>query len=355
MYGHKKILLPLILLGLVTVLFGLTKTHAQTSSNYDVTVSPVFFDLSANPGDTVSDKIRIRNNTSSPIPIKLEVKRLAGDLSGNLSLTQAANDYTLSWIKFSQDSFIAKPLEWTDVPFSVNIPKDAAYGYYWTITFTQDNTNPLAKTGVSLTGAAAVPILLNVKKTGALTQGKLSGFATNSNFYEYPPVNISTTFQNTGNVHIRPRGNIFIKDWLGRQIAVLDVNSAQGTILPNAARMFASSWDDSFITSESKIVDGQPVLDKNGKPKTTLKVRFDKILDLRIGRYTASELIVITTDKKDIPFEAQTSFWIFPWKVVLAAILFVVLAGVGFFSTIRNLVRKILKLFRKRQKEENSI
>ncbi len=354
-YGRKKLLLPLILLGLATLLFLFPKVFAQTPSNYDVTVSPVFFDFSSNPEGTISDKIRIRNNTTSPLPIRIEVKRLTGDESGDLVLRDDNSDNSLSWIKFNSNTFVAKPLEWTDVPFKIDVPKEAAYGYYFAVSFTQDNTNPLAKTGVALTGAAAVPILLNVRKEGAKFQGKMVSFKTDSNYYEYPPVKLITTFENTGNVHVRPRGNIFIKDWLGRQVAVLNINNTQSTVLPNIKKSFESSWDDSFITEEPKMEDGQVKLDKNGKPETTLKIRFDKILDLKIGRYTATALLVISTSTRDIPFQAETSFFVFPWKVVIGVILFVIFAGIGFFNTFKNMLKRISRLFGRKKKEENSI
>jgi hypothetical protein len=342
-YGKKLLLLPLILIGL----FLVTKVFAQspTPSNYDVTVSPVFFDLSANPGDSLSNKVKLRNNTTSPLPIKIVVEKMTGDVNGDLTLREDANDTSLSWIKFTSTTFVAKPLEWTDIPFTIDVAKDAAYGYYFAISFTQDNNSPIKRTGATITGAAAVPILLNVKKEGAKINGQLVSVTTDSAFYEYPPIKFSAIFENTGNVHIRPTGNIFIKDWLGRQIAVLDLNPNQATVLPNIKKNLEASWDDSFITVEPKMEAGQVKLDKNGKPETSLKFHFDKILDLRIGRYIATALVVISTNTKDIPFEMQTSFWIFPWKVVLGALLFVAFAGIGFYSTLRNFVRRILTIF----------
>ena len=327
--------------------------HAQTPtpSNYDVTVSPVFFDLTSNPGDTVSEKVRIRNNTTSPLPIKLEVKKMTGDLNGELTLKDTSSDDSLSWIKFAETAFVAKPLEWTDVPFTITIPKEAAYGYYYAISFTQDNTSPLAKTGAKITGAAAVPILLNVRKEGAKIEGKLISFTTDAAWYEYPPIKLLTKFENTGNIHIRPTGNIFIKDMLGRQVAVLTINGTQGTILPNTKKTFESIWNDSFITREPKMIDGQVVLDKNGKPETSLKIRFDKILDLRIGKYTAAALMVVSTKTRDIPYQAETSFFVFPWKVVLGAFLFVLFAGIGFLNTFKNLIRRVFKIFKKSNNE----
>ncbi len=345
-YGYKKLFLPLILLILGFVVFSFS-VLAQAPQNYDVTVSPVFLDLSANPGQTITEKIRIRNNTNSPLPLKISVKRLAGDEVGDLTLNEENSDQSLDWINFTNKSFIAPSLEWSDVVFTIQVPNTAAYGYYFAVTFEHDDSSPFAKTGAKITGAAAVPILLNVKKDGAKIDGKLAEFKTDSNFYEYPPVKFTINFQNSGNVHVRPFGNIFITDWLGRQVGVLNVNDTQGAILPNTRKVFEVAFNDSFITREPKIEDGQVVLDKDGNPKTTLKIRFDKILDLRIGRYNASALLVLNTSNRDIPFQAETSFFVFPWMLVIGIILFVIFAGVGFFNTIRNFVRRILKIFRK--------
>ncbi len=343
----KKLLLPLSLLVGFFVFIPLVSTFAQQSPNYDVTVSPVFFDLSANPGSTVSDKIRVRNNTSNPLSIKLEVKKLTGDDNGDLVIKDENDDNSLSWIKFKEKTFVAKPLEWTDVPFSIEVPKTAAYGYYFAVNFTQENNDKLNQVGTKITGAAAVPILLNVRKNGAKFEGNVKSFTATKGFYEYLPVSLTTVFQNTGNVHVKPRGNIFIRDFLGRQVAILDVNSTQGTVLPNTKKAFESIWNDSFITEEPKMEDGQIKLDKNGKPQTTLKIKFDKILDLRIGKYTATSLLVISTNTRDIPFQSETSFFVFPWKVVLIAIAFVVFAFLGFANTIKNLIKRIIKIFKK--------
>ena len=83
-YGKKLLFLPLLITALFATALFAKNTLAQ-ESNYDVTVSPVFFDLTANPGTTVSDRIRVRNNTNSPIPVRVEVKRLTGDENGELT------------------------------------------------------------------------------------------------------------------------------------------------------------------------------------------------------------------------------------------------------------------------------
>jgi hypothetical protein len=193
-----------------------------------------------------------------------------------------------------------------------------------------------------------------VQKAGAKMQGKLVSFTTDAGFYEYPPIKFLVNFSNIGNVHIRPQGSIFIKDSLGRQLAILNVNPGLGAVLPSAARIFDATWDDSFITVEPKTNYGQPKLDKNGKPETQLSIRWDKILDLRIGKYTATTLLVVSTPQRDVPYEAETSFWIFPWKVVLIAIAFVAFAGVGFYNTFKGFIKRALRIFGIGRKESET-
>lgn len=319
--GRKKLFLPLILLGFTALFVGKTLVSAQTPPNYDVTVSPVFFDLSSNPGDTISDKVRIRNNTTSPLPIKLEVKKLTGDVNGDLTLKDDTSDSSLSWIKFPANTITANPLEWTDVPFTIQIPKDAAYGYYFAITFNHNNNNPLGKTGTSITGAAAVPVLLNVRKEGAKADAKILQFSTKSSVNEYLPVDFIVNVENIGNIHVRPHGNIFISGAGGKDLAILDVNGSLGSIIPGTKKTFNASWDDGFLVKEPVLEEGQVKLDKSGKPEEKLTINWNKLTSFRIGKYTANLLLVFDNGKKDVSLESTITFWVLPYKAIIVIVI----------------------------------
>lgn len=322
---------------------------AQTppQRNFDLTVSPVFLEFDAKPGDTVGDKIRVRNNTDSEIPIKVEVKKLGGDTTGNVTIQETTDDSSLNWIKIKDTSIKTGPREWTNVPLTISVPKNAAFGYYWVVSFTQTKDSDVKSSGAGVKAALAVPILLNVKSPGAKADGKITSFKTDKGVYEYLPSIFTTTIENIGNVHVRPRGNIFIKDWKGTVVDTLTINDAQGSVLPNTKKAFENSWNNSFIWLEDKIEDGKTVLDKNGKPKKSLKIRFDKMLDLRVGKYTANSIIVIPTEKRDIALEQNTSFIVFPWKIIGGAALFIIFAALGAFSTARSAGRKTKAIFAK--------
>jgi hypothetical protein len=345
-YGKKILFLPLILL--FFGVFALTsKVFAQTAGGYDVTVTPVFFDLTSNPGDQVSDKIRLRNNTGTAININIQVQRLSGDINGNFSLSQDKNDETLNWVKFSQNAIVAKPLEWTEIPFTVDIPKDAAYGYYYAITFSEVKNGQLGRNGAQLTGAAAVPILLDVRKPGAKAEAKIVEFKTANYVSEYLPVDFQVKIENTGNIHVKPHGNVFINTGNSKDLAILDVNDTQGSILPQSARVFDTSWDDGFLVREPVIQDGQTKVDKNGKPVYSININWNKLTSFRIGKYTANLLVVYDNGEKDIPLEATLSFWVFPYKVVGGTLLGIIL----FVLILRFAIKKYIN--RELQKKVN--
>lgn len=340
-YGNKKPFLLVFLLGLITFFLLSISAFAQSPalSNYDVTVSPVYFDLSSNPESSVSDKVRIRNNTNSPLPIRIEVKRLTGDVNGDLTLKNDNSDNSLSWIKFKDVTFVAKPLEWTDVPFTIDIPKEAAYGYYYAITFANDTNSPLGKTGAAITGAAAVPVLLNVRKEGAKAEAKILNFSTKSQVYEYLPVDFSVKVENSGNIHVRPHGNIFISDGGNKNLAILDVNPSAGSIIPNTNKAFEVSWSDGFLVKEPVLEGGQKKLDKDGNPVEKLTINWDKLTSFRIGKYTANLLLVFDNGKRDVSLDATTTFWVVPYK----AIIVIIIAAIVIFLITRFLLRRYIQ------------
>ena len=341
---NKKTLQAIIIgvIFLTSVFYILNSAFAQnSSSNYDVTVSPVFFDLTSNPGDTLSEKIKIRNNTSSPIAIILQVKGISGDLNGNLTLKEDKLNQAVNWVNFQDTKETLKPLEWTEIPFTIQVPKDAAYGYYVAVSFTQDKQSTLKNTGASITGAAAVPILLNVRKPGAKSDAKILNFSVDNYVNEYLPINFNTKIQNTGNIHVKPHGNIFISTGNNKNIAILDVNGGLGSILPQSARIFQSSWSDGFIVNQPIIENGQPKLDKNGKIQTHLVVSWNKLTSFRFGKYTANLLLVFDNGKRDVPLETSVSFWVIPYKVIIGVIISVILLII--------IIRFLLKYYINRQ------
>lgn len=314
------------MLQILTVLFLLpifltsaSLTFAQ-ANQLDLTTSPLFFEFSTEKGAIITDKIRVRNNSGAPIPLQVSLQRLAPGRNSEVELSDPkGGDEFVSWLNIENQTITAGPREWTDIPFTINVPDTAAFGYYFALLLSQ--TPPEQEAGTAkVTGGVAVPVLINVKAPGAKAEGQLVEFKPKSFINEYLPVEFVARVSNLGNIHIKPRGNIFIRSG-NNDLAILEVNQEMGSILPQAQRSFESSWTDGFLVRE------------NGK----LTVNWNKLTDFRFGRYIGQLLMVYDDGTRDITLEGTTTFWVIPYKIIGGAL--VVLIGLIF------VIRKLLKAY----------
>jgi hypothetical protein len=305
----KKFFLGIVPALLTTLFLWPVSASAQA---VDVTVSPVSLDYSPKPGDIIRDKVAIHNNSNSPINFKLSVDNMTVDEQGNVVPAEIpATSSAAGWISFNTSAVTAPAREWLDVPFTITVPADAAYGNYFALVFSPPS--PQAGGGTaSVQGNILVPILINVKKEGALAQAAITEFGVKNFVTQFLPVDFTVKLKNTGNIHVRPRGNIFIRGSGAKDLAVLEVNQGLGSILPEATRTFETGWTDGF-----------PVRDATGR----LDFNWNKLTSFRLGKYTAHLLLVYDDGQRDIPLESDITFWVFPYTAV-ATILVIIIATV---------------------------
>ncbi len=328
----QKLIIPLTLTIVFALLFPLLSFAQENKSGLDLTVSPSLLELNANPGDTVSEKVRIRNNSSSPLPLKVQIGKLAPskDLSQIVPADPEFSDDYLKWVKVENASFNAPAQEWTDVPLTFTIPQTAAYGYYYAIRFSQTNLDPNNQGTAKIQGEVVVPVLLKVKKEGAKIEAQVIDFHASNSVYEYLPAEFTTQVKNVGNVHLKPRGSIFISGQGSKDLAILDFNAGLGNILPNSIRIFKTEWNDGFISWDPKIVDGKEVTGSDGQIERNLVVHWDKLTHFRFGPYQARLFLVYDDGQRDVVVEKQTNFWVIPYTIIgttlvaLLALIFII-------------------------------
>lgn len=337
LHAYSKRLLVLLFLFLGSFLVFAAISHAQEQP-FNLTASPQSFDLTAVPGNAITERIRIRNNNDTPITLRVTVDKLLADQQGNITVGNfKPNEEQKDWISFPNATVAALPKEWTDIPFTLAVPKTAGLGYYYAIRIGQENASGSANTtGAKLLGEIVIPVLLSVRNSNAKIEGSLVTFSAPI-INEYLPVDFTVTIANTGNVHIRPTGNIFIQRSSGKEqdITTLDVNAGLGAILPQSSRTFISSWTDGFLVEEPVMEDGVVKRDSANKPINHLVVNWDKLTNFRIGKYTANLLMVYDNGKRDVTIEGTTTFWVFPYKIIGGAVagLIILIFGIRYILT----------------------
>ncbi len=233
---------------------------------------------------------------------------------GNIHVTDDASgvSYTAEIQKFSADgedgrqaffpvSDISDPVGWIHVQksdsaqnvysYHVTVPSSARAGGYMAAVF-------FSPVGIDQAGPAVrarVGVLFLIHVTGklvhdvrlfscdAVTTHKDSLFG--ATLFSSFPTQFVTRIQNAGDDIVSVSGTIAVTDLFGRNIRTFDVNDLGGRALPHSFRQYVTNWP------------------WNVQP-------------FAFGRYVVSCRVISATG--DEPQLQEFSFWVLPWKVVVA-------------------------------------
>jgi len=292
--------IKLLILLIIVIFGGLILTQPVFAQKVGVTISPLTFELNANPGDAIFNKLKIYNPTDNIITIKMEVEsfKTVGETGQVIVTPEEETTYSLKqWVNINPIEFTLEPRESKLVNFDILVPENAEPGgKYGSIL-----ASPIAIMGEEFTGTSVL------SKVGALILLTVSGevkedlmvkeFSTLS-FLETGPVPFTIRFENTGTVHLRPRGFVAISDW--RDKKVIDIPFAQNNVIPGSVRKIEASWDKKWV----------------------------------FGKYTA--MLVGSYGMTNTVFEPPIlTFWVFPWKIMLGVFLILLLITLYFYKTRR--------------------
>lgn len=340
------LLIFVVVLGMTNVVPVLAAEGAPEDTSLHLLSSPLPIELSMAPGTTEKAQIRLKNAGTKTERLKTTLLKFKAEgTDGHATLVERGpeDDY-FDWVKFDPEVFTINAGEWKTVTATYTVPTYAAFGYYYAIVFTRENEQwrPAEEQSAGLAGGVATLILLDVKSPNArrsLTDVKLT---TDKKWYEYLPANLLVTVTNNGNVHVAPHGNIFIDQGDKHDLAILKVNQGSGNILPNSVRTFQVPWSDGFPLLVDKMENGRQVLDvKTAKPVKALSWDWGKIGSFRIGKFKANLVLVYDDGQRDVPLESSVTFWVFPWKLLLIALVIIALVLTGVYGTGRSIYRRI--------------
>jgi len=272
--------LPILLAGAVVATWVSPQNALASDSATNISISPLTFDLSASPGDTVTNEILIRNSGSSPVVITPEAEDFVADgEEGQVSLTESKSTYSLaSWIQLGTGQFTLNGGQQQRVKFVIRVPGNAEPGGHYASVFAHLSPTLAGATNGSGVGQKIGALVLLRVGGDAKEDAKINSFSTTKTSYEQGPVGFDLRVLNAGSVHVKPMGVIAITDAFGKKVGSITVD--QKNILPGATRHFTASWTN------------PPAF----------------------GKFNATILALYGTGNKQIT--AATTFWIIPWKVI---------------------------------------
>ncbi|MFA5831570.1 MAG: hypothetical protein WC878_07120 [Candidatus Paceibacterota bacterium] len=316
---HQSKLFVVLLFTFCFLLFA-SSASAASSDAFSLTVTPPLFQLSIGPGESWSSTIKVLNNNPYDVDIyasalNFQVKDESGIGRFVPAETAATTSYSLAgWLNVQKEP-IHIPAEKTGiVPFTLHVPENAEPGGHYGAILT--GNQPAAREGSNVVNvSAAISTLFLVRVNGEMIEkGDIREFSLDKRWYQEPKVNFSLRFENKGNVHLLPRGEISIRNMWGKERGKILVNQESdfGNVLPKSIRKFSFEWsgEDNFF---------------------------------EIGRYTAVATLSFGGQEKETAYR-EISFWVVPLAPVfkIFAFLFVF---IGLFAwSVRRYVRRALAL-----------
>ncbi len=327
-----------------TLLVGHTHADQATQGNFNLQVTPSPLVTTVKPGTRTQLELKIHNGSTGSEDLKIEPRAFSlSQDSTNVTLLDTTPPDIGSWITFSRPRFSMQPGEWTTELITLNVPKDAGFSYNFALVISRQNT-PVPTGGTrAIAGSVAIFTLINVDRPGATSNLGVSSFSISKHIYEYLPATLSVRFRNGGNTIVQPFGNIFIQRSSNDKtpLSSLNVNESKGYILPGTERTITATWDDGFPVFQASH-------NADGSTSQKLVWNWTKVASLRIGHYTAHLVAVYSQNGRDVPIEGTVSFWVIPWKILLALLAVVLLVLFALFMLVRMILRSIKRSRAKR-------
>lgn len=282
----------------VTVaLFCLTGNFVHAQEKQMLSVTPPLFQISSLPGDVWQSSIKVVNGNSYPLTVYAEILNFkpvgeAGQGKFVPAPSSGENATLAEWIELSSGPYTIPPEQTKDITFIADIPKDAAPGGHYAAIIISTK-EPEATGELSVRASQGVTSLFFMRVEGDVNeQGSIREFRVVDSLLDTPEAEFSLRFENKGNVHLQPRGDIVITNMWGTERGTIPVNyqTHYGNVLPESIRDFSFTWKSDF-----KITD--------------------------IGRYKAIATLAYGEDGvKNV--SAIAYFWIIPvkWTLITLAV-----------------------------------
>jgi hypothetical protein len=301
--------------------------YAQQSVS--VSITPPLIQLTIGPGESWSSALKVINNNAYDQTYYATVVDFAAqgeDGTGTFiplvsSTDSIPSSYSLaSWTTLEKGPIVIPAGRSGEVPFTVHVPDLAEPGGHYAAILVGTDPGGAQLNGPTMRVSSYVSSLVLVRIRGEATEsGRIREFSTLKSIAPTANADFVLRFENTGNTHLRPQGDITIYNMWGKKRGELSVNQDEGNfgnVLPQSTRKFSFTW-----SGDTDLLD--------------------------IGRYSAVATLTFgEAGKRNI--SAVTYFWVVPAKPVAATLGTLLVFVLILTWLIRRYIRRALVLERER-------
>jgi len=196
------------------------------------------------PGQTITHTMTIGiGDVDPPLDMLVHVTGFGQSLEGAPQVLEDSEDTSpfsaRSFITLDTTSFHLDPGDSKEVTATIRIPQDVGAGGRYALI--DIRSQPIGEGSVGVITAVAVPIALTIKGSELIHEGKITEVST-SDATSGQPVDIFTTFQNTGNHHFKIKGEVTVSDASGETLDTISLPLTASSVMPTLLRQLKATF-----------------------------------------------------------------------------------------------------------------
>ena len=239
--GNNSKFVAAVAMGVVLLM---TLVVTPASANPGLTVNGALLITDVTAGQTLTHKIIVSiSDKDSATDISVQVVGMQQSQAGASELLEPSKDtgdYSArAYITVDKESFHLEPGGSQELTATINIPSDVGAGGRYAIINIQ--TKPAGQGSVGVITAVNIPIYLTIKDSQLIHTGKITGITT-SEPLSGQPVDILTTFQNTGNHHFKVKSEVTVSDAQGEVLDTIYTALTPSSLIPTMSSQLKATY-----------------------------------------------------------------------------------------------------------------
>jgi uncharacterized protein YpmB len=296
----------IILLPILILILSINSSFAQ--SDLSIGVAPTSENLTLSPGEVYTGEIVFWNLSSTNDTYKVLVsgfEQIENQPGTAVILTPEDDKEALysasKWVTVEKDIITLESNKNTKLKYTIKVPQDVTDGEYNVEIFLISQSEfQQSGTAAFASLAAGTPILIRVGDE-FVENAELLEFVSDKKIYEKIHATFYTRIKNLGDTHIKPKGEIIVENIFKQEVARIPFNKNNQSLLRDTTGDYEDYWDQSSYLSPNNAIAIGPM-------KAVLLVTYRSF------------------DPGFAILNAETTFWIIPWKIIIAILLVIILA-----------------------------
>jgi hypothetical protein len=225
----------ILISGSLFILPIFTKAHAEQPEKL-IEISPLIFNISLDPGKTYNYKLKVKNLTKSPLPVKAYFENFTSTGEDGGYIFDNKPNPLISWSTVSPKDLIIPANESRELDLKITIPNQVSLGGYYGVLFIEPLINQKTNQNTLVSAKIGALLLANVG-VNDIAKAKIIEFQTNL-ISEDDEVNILLRVRNEGLNHFSAKPKIIFEPIIGNKKTV---NLEEKFVFPGKVRRWEQS------------------------------------------------------------------------------------------------------------------